>query len=36
MFNQALILSAALLLWTPSVGAQQSHQHPRTRSEPMK
>ncbi len=27
MFNQALTLSAALLLWTPSVGAQQSRQH---------
>lgn len=26
MFNQALILSATLLLWTPSLGAQQSHQ----------
>lgn len=27
MFNQALTLSAALLLWTPSLGAQQSRQH---------
>jgi hypothetical protein len=26
MFNQVLTLSAALLLWTPSLGAQQSHQ----------
>jgi len=26
MFNHAMILSAALLLWTPSLGAQQSHQ----------
>ena len=28
MFNQALTLSAALLLWSPSLEAQQSHQHP--------
>ena len=26
MFNQVLTLSAGLLLWTPSLGAQQSHQ----------
>lgn len=26
MFNQALTLSAALLLWTPSLAAQQSHE----------
>ncbi len=27
MFNQALTLSAALLLWTSSVGAQQPHEN---------
>ncbi|GMR14287.1 MAG: hypothetical protein BMS9Abin29_2533 [Gemmatimonadota bacterium] len=27
MFNKVLTLSAALLLWAPSLGAQQSHEH---------